>query len=38
MNSIITKPWGYFEVLASGQKFLVKKILRLEQLYMIIFL
>ena len=27
MNSIIKKPWGYFEVLASGKKFLVKKIM-----------
>ena len=27
MNSIIKKPWGYFEVLTSGKNFLVKKIM-----------
>ena len=26
MNSIIKKPWGYFEILGSGNKFLIKKI------------
>ena len=26
MNSIIEKPWGSFEILQSGKKFLVKKI------------
>ena len=26
MNSIIEKPWGSFEILKSGKKFLVKKI------------
>ena len=25
MNSIIKKPWGYFEVLTSGKNFLVKR-------------
>ncbi len=27
MNSIIKKPWGYFEVLTSGKNFLVKRIM-----------
>ena len=26
MNSITKKPWGYFEILESGNKFLIKKI------------
>ena len=26
MNSIVEKPWGSFEILKSGQKYLVKKI------------
>ena len=26
MNSITEKPWGSFEILKSGKKFLVKKI------------
>ena len=26
MNSIVQKPWGYFEILKSGKNFLVKKI------------
>ena len=26
MNSIVEKPWGYFEILKSGKKFLVKKL------------
>ena len=26
MNSVIEKPWGSFEILQSGKKFLVKKI------------
>tara|TARA_B100000575_G_C23069316_1_gene615840 strand:- start:1016 stop:1360 length:345 start_codon:yes stop_codon:yes gene_type:complete len=26
MNSIVEKPWGYFETLKSGKNFLVKKI------------
>ena len=26
MNSIVQKPWGYFEILKSGKKFLVKKL------------
>ena len=26
MNSIVNKPWGSFEILQSGKKFLVKKI------------
>ena len=27
MNSITKKPWGYFEILESGNKFLIKKII-----------
>ena len=26
MNSIVQKPWGYYEILKSGKKFLVKKL------------
>ena len=26
MNSLVQKPWGSFEILLSGKKFLVKKI------------
>ena len=26
MNSIVKKPWGYYEILKSGKKFLVKKL------------
>ena len=26
MNSIVEKPWGHFEILKSGKKFLVKKL------------
>ena len=27
MNSVTKKPWGYFEILESGDKFLIKKII-----------
>tara|TARA_B100000989_G_scaffold160529_1_gene119858 strand:- start:171 stop:515 length:345 start_codon:yes stop_codon:yes gene_type:complete len=27
MNSITKKPWGYFKILESGNKFLIKKII-----------
>ena len=27
MNSIVEKPWGYYEILKSGKNYLVKKIL-----------
>ena len=26
MNSIVQKPWGYYEILKSGKRFLVKKL------------
>ncbi len=26
MNSIVQKPWGYFEIINTGKKFLLKKI------------
>ena len=26
MNSIVQKTWGYYEILKSGKKFLVKKL------------